>query len=142
VKPPAFMVLSATLHLPLPLYDLSENNFRKLEMDLRNIMHSPEDFLRDFDRKELAPLIAEKKALIGERGSDRQKRKSFRRLKEINAILFERVKPIYNEKAKQMEDRKRQIEWNNIVGRRDYPFCIYPEEKLEDFYRDIIQGIS
>jgi len=141
-KPPPYIVLSATLLLPFKLYDPDEASVRELENELRRAQHAPEIFLDEDSRSRLSGLIDEKLSLINVEAPARSKRRAFRRLKEINKALFEKARPAYDEVSRRLKELKKQIQWNEVLARRDYPFCIYPENQLDKFFSDKIKRIG
>jgi len=141
--PPAqFLVISGTLLLPLERFDASKEDARKLEEEIREMSRSPQDHLTEGEGGELQHLVAERASLVGVQGSAREKRRAFRRLKEIDRILLEKVKPLREKKEKELAEIKRQLEWNDVACRRDYPFCIYPAEMLSGFYEKAVKSVG
>jgi hypothetical protein len=90
----------------------------------------------------LQSLIDEKLSLIDAGGNPRAKRKAFRRLKEINRILFEKAAPAFAELSRRLKEATLQAERNEVLGRRDYPFCVYPRGQLEGFLAEKIGRIG
>jgi hypothetical protein len=141
-RPPAYLVASGTLFLPFELHDVSDDDIKELEEELRELKHSPEDFLGENVSDEARALMEEKNSLINVGGSARARRRAFRRLKEVNRLLYEKAKPLAEKKRTALAKIKQRAEWNGVLGRRDYPFCIHPTEKLEHFFHDKRERIA
>ncbi len=50
IEPPAFQVLSATLHLPLPAFPSSVNDLKQAERRVRDLQWNPQFYLSDKQR--------------------------------------------------------------------------------------------
>ena len=37
-------------------------------------------------------------------------------------------------KEKEIDDTERKLRYNTVVMNREYPFCIYPESMLREFF--------
>jgi hypothetical protein len=142
-EPPAYLVLSGTLHLPLPIFPAKPDECRRLARDLRDMHWNPQRHLNEKPvtrsewrrpNPELPELLAKKTEWIARQpGDPRQRRERFQMLRQITSAL----QPFGKEKAQLLQERlgrcHREIQANRILQNREYAFCLYPEETLRPF---------
>ena len=133
VEPPAFLVLSATRLLPLPSPPAGPDDHRRLAHELRDLHWNPQRHLPpgDGDMRELA---GRKKGLIAEAPADAAgRRERFHALRTVTAGLRA---PLAGEERRllaELGETDRRLAANAVLHRRDYAFCLYPEETLRPF---------
>jgi hypothetical protein len=136
---PGFLVLTATRLLPLPRFDVTADSCRELAREHRDLWYNPQRHLPG----ELPPaahsLVLQKQAWIGRVGATHDERRArFGRLRELN----EQLRPfLQNEEQVLARDRDQcrdQLGVNQVLGRRDYAFCLYPAERLQELYRGLL----
>lgn len=136
VEPPAYLVLSATLLLPLPNYPARPDDCRRLKREARDLYYNPERHL-DADtlaRPEVAGLVARKQALVREEPASRRgRRERFRCLREVNELLRAPADGKLAAARRELADCEAEARANAILRRRDYPFVLYPEWTLRPF---------
>ncbi len=139
LEPPAYMILSGTLHLPLPIFPIRPEDCRRLARALRDLHWNPQ---RHLDEKlqrqrgeqgegDLAILKAE---LIARQADDLvQRRQRFQMLRE----LTEKLRPLVSDRERVLKEGltqcQRKVQANRILQSREYAFCLYPEETLRPF---------
>jgi hypothetical protein len=80
-------------------------------------------------------MVSEKKELIaGNARNSEERHRAFDRLKELNDLMKEKIRPLVEEKEKELEDLEKKLMYNSIVTNREYPFCIYPESILGELF--------
>jgi hypothetical protein len=135
-KPPAFVVLSATLWLPLPRTAARPDDCRRQARDLRDVHYNPQRNLgADLGQDpSLQWLVAEKQAWINLQPADAPGRR--RRFQELRALTEQLRTPLYDREQQLREELSRcrhQVEVNAVLQRRDYAFCLFPEATLRPF---------
>jgi hypothetical protein len=148
-QPPGFMILSATLHLPikspLPLGEgkgegsVFMANPISIDRQLRELSYHPERFLDGvFEQSkgipgEVQTLIDKKRKWITTPQTIENARTRCRAIRGINESLqpwLENPRRQFldsREKAAEQEQAERILSW------REYGFCLYPEETLHGF---------
>jgi hypothetical protein len=133
IPAPAFLVLSATLLLPLPRYPDATKQVRALEQRWRDLVFKPERFVEKNDKTE--PLARAKQEWIARAGLTHEERvERYHRIREINARLLPYVLPQTQRVQVDHLEQQRRAEQDEIAARRDYAFCLYPEEMLRTFF--------
>jgi hypothetical protein len=136
---PGFLVLTATRLLPLPRFDVTPDSCRELGRAHRDLWYNPQ---RHFNG-ELPPaardLVLEKQAWIGRVGATHgERRERFARLRALN----EQLRPFLQEEAQRLAGERDQcrdrLTVNQISERRDYAFCLYPAERLQELYQGLL----
>jgi len=136
LKPPGFLVLSATLLLPFPHNDRSAEDCRRLSHALRDLAWNPQRHLPADANEEIRMLAHEKKFLIEQTGGDGRTR--YHRLRELTGRLRSLLGEQEEALRQQVSLCHKQVEANQVLGRRDYAFCFYPEALLREFCRDFL----
>jgi hypothetical protein len=136
IEPPAFMVLSATLLLPLASFAANVEERNRLQRTVRDLHYNPQRYLVDASTNGIiAELIAAKRHWIERAPADRsERRQRFETIRRLNEQLVPYVQDREASAKGQLERIDMQLNANGILQRRDYAFCLYPEEKLRSFY--------
>ncbi len=145
IHPPHFLRLSATLYLgiaePFDVQPADENRLQALLRDLR--YHSE----RHLPPAAAGKLVAEKRELIAQQhaarntGLSRSKRRThrhenrerFRRLQQVNAALSEQTRDQQSDALAELETLRSELAANTVLTDREFPFCLYPEERIRPF---------
>jgi len=138
LTPPLYMVATGTLRLPLERPDVTPDDQRRLAWRRRDLIHNPQRHIgakihlspRDRD------ILMTKAVLMGHeplRHRDRKDR--FFQMRHINEDLQHLVEPQKETARDEKAAIDRRLEENAILARRDYAFCLYPEEQLRSFLR-------
>jgi hypothetical protein len=136
LQPPAYLVLSGTLRLPLPAYPVTTDDRRGLARRLRDLAYNPQRHLQDGAAAAPAAreLVAEKDAWIARQPQGRgERRERFRRLRALNDLLRPWVTGQAERLEKELVGCDRMLQANALLRRRDYAFCLYPEATLRPF---------
>jgi hypothetical protein len=145
VEPPGFLVLSATLELPMPAFSVSPGDVRNLAREARDLLCNPQRHLgvRIVQDSEAAELAAHKSALIALEPADGHGRRE--KYRALHAVT-ERLRPFLADRERSLHQelalRKNELEANAVLRQRDYAFCLYPEEKLRPFCTAFLEGAS
>jgi hypothetical protein len=146
VEPPDFVTTSATLHLPFQAFNVTAADLNARRRLLRDMRYNPERHLPP-DLKtnnEITSLIMEKQKIIetadGQNHAERSQK--FERIREINGLIEDKLLPYMEREKTELERIERLVLHNEIIRNRAYPFCIYPESQLKDFYglHSLLQG--
>ncbi len=141
VAPPAIMVISATLQLPIVRRPVTADHVRHVERRLRDLTWHPETALEweaIADRPAAEALVAAKRRWIETPPAPDNARTRFREIRRINAALQVWLEP----KRRALEARRAELvealRAEAILGSREYAFCLYPAEALRQFYREVL----
>jgi hypothetical protein len=145
---PAYMTMSATLQLPLGgVHNVQPADALRMEGMLRDLRFNADRHLAHDNSPAAAALVAEKQRLIAEQhaapqsGQTRRERRqrsraNFERYRRLQAIHAE-LAPFAGEIRQRFEDDlqsvRRQLAANAVLQNREYPFCLFPAEKLQRF---------
>ena len=139
LEPPAYQVLSATLHLPLPGFPATADDVTRAERLVRDLHWNPQRHLtpENAARPEVRALLAEKESLTAnEPATDR--REWFRALQRIT----ERLQPFVRDQVAPAEANlirtRTEAAANAVLRRRDYAWVLYPEETLRPFLQQFL----
>jgi len=144
LAPPRFLVLSATLHLPIARRRVVEEDVRAIEHRLRELTYHPELYVDPYadvppgasDR--LARLIAAKRRWIRTKPTASGARTRCRQIRRINEALQPWVAP---QRRRLLADRQRTEEAlraESVLSWREYGFCLFPEKTLRNFLVELL----
>ena len=141
IDPPAYQVLSATLHLPLPGFPATAADVDRAARLVRDLHWNPQRHLPPdaYDRPDVRALLAEKAALAAAEPTDRAARREwFRTLqavtKRLRRFVRDRVGPAEAARAR----TEAEAAANAVLRRRDYAWVLYPEETLRPFLQQFL----
>jgi hypothetical protein len=136
LEPPGYLVLSATLLLPLPRYPATAADCRRCWRQLRELRCNPQRHLDELQEipglaRELAQRKEQRIATPGM--TRRQRRQRFHELRHLTEELRGFFSPQEQAAHEAWQRCRQQVQANQILQRRDYAFCLYPEELLQPF---------
>lgn len=152
LRPPSFLTLSATLHLPLAEpFDVTPNDVRHLQGLLRDLRYNSDRHLAPGNNEQADALIAEKRRLIAEeqrssaepqprserRLHRRERHERYLRLREIGQQLAELTISQKQRIEADLAVTEQQLAANTVLKNREFSFCLYPAEKLRSFLTDL-----
>jgi hypothetical protein len=131
-EPPGFLVISATLHLPVTHLNVTADDLRRVDHLLRELTYNPDRAIESDDRETLA-AIAQKQAAIG---TERTRANARWRTGQIRAAN-EQLQPLVAARREQLIAERdsivRQLRAEAVWSSREYAFCLYPEKSLRNF---------
>jgi hypothetical protein len=136
VEPPRFLVLTATLLLPLPSQPVRVEDCRRLRRTLRDLRHNPQRHLAESvaARPEVAELLARQRAWVSRQpAGPRERRERFAELRRLRERLGQYLDGQEQAAARELEACDYRLRANAVLRRRDYAFCLYPERELRQF---------
>jgi hypothetical protein len=132
-EPPEFLVLSATRLLPLPTAAVRADDHYRMGRELRDLRWNPQRHLPDGESG-LKDLAVEKQDLIAAEPADAgAKLERFLDLRAVTTRLAAPLAESANRLREKLAVTDRNLEANAVLRRRDYAFCLYPEETLRPF---------
>jgi hypothetical protein len=142
IEPPAYQVLSATLHLPLPTFPSSANDLTRAERRLRDLRWNPQHGLRAEQRADAAvrALLDAHAALAAHEppyANRSARREWFRALQGIKEQLRTFVADQTPGAEAELRRVRGEVSANAILQRRDFAWVLYPEEALRPFLTSV-----
>ncbi|WP_417848495.1 hypothetical protein [Thalassoglobus sp.] len=150
IIPPHFLVLSATLHLPVDSFDVTESEVRELKAKLRDYQFNADRYLTD----DLAgSLKAKKNELIREHWSAQttnlpkrervknrfQNRNRHRELNAVNDSLFKLAKPQVDSLKRTLAEKELQLKANSVLRSREYSSVLFPVEAVSSLATELLE---
>jgi len=134
-EPPIYIVLSATRWLPLPRAAVSVEDRRRLARAVRDVHFNPQRYLDETATSDnLAELAEQKQAWIARRAATvRERRERFHMLRTLTEQLRHPLRPREDQLRQALARCERQLRANAVLQRRDYSFCLFPENILRPF---------
>lgn len=143
VSPPPFLVVTGTLRLPLPRHEVSEHDLMRLQWRRRDLIFNPQRHIPA--RTRLSPrdheILMTKAVLmryVPHRHKERKDR--FFQMRHLNEDLQHLVADQTRETRKEIHQTERALHHNAILGRRDYAFCLHPEDSLRRFVSQVLEA--
>lgn len=137
-EPPAYQVLSATLHLPLPSFPTTVESVQRSERLLRDLRWNPQYHLKSEETVSAAvlQLIAEKEMLTETEppSTDHPARRQwFRALQHLTGRLRPFVEGRISAAQETIRRQELELQANRVLQRRDYSWVFFPESTLRPF---------
>lgn len=139
VEPPAFVVASMTMYLPLGAHVVGPEEVSEAKERVNRLTHNPDTLLDevDFDdpaeRERAIALSAEKARLVAAIAQPDADRKTLGlRIKAVNAELAELLAPLREELEQRLELLEAQTAASEILTDRTYPFCFWDPREIAD----------
>lgn len=139
VEPPAFVVASMTMYLPLGAHIVTEEEVAAAKEQLNRLDHNPDALLGDveFDSVDeearAVALAAEKTSLVAAIAAPGADKKLLGlRIREVNADLSSLLAPLKDELAVELASLESQFAASEILTDRTYPFCFWSPEEVAD----------
>jgi hypothetical protein len=133
LQPPGFLVLSATLRLPLPRYPVKAEDCRRLAHELRDLHWNPQRHPEALTTAgpEALSLARDKTRWIGREEVNGRER--HRILRQLTEELQVRLRGRESELRQELTRCQEYVQANEVLRRRDYAFCLFPEALLREF---------
>ncbi len=136
IDPPAYQVLSATLHLPLPTFPTTPGDVSALARRDRDLYWNPQRHVPgpESERPEVRELVRRHDVLAAVEPPDPAGRKRrFRELREVGDQLRTLLMPRMAESRHWLDRARQEAAANAILTRRDFAWVLYPEQTLKPF---------
>jgi hypothetical protein len=136
------MIASATLLLPLPRLPEAHQQERESRRHLRDLTYKPDLFVDRETRVEA--LIREKQQWIQREGgaTHAERVERFERIRALNAQLLPFVASDMAQTRAALDKCRRQVLRHEVAARRDFPFSLYPEPMLREFFQSSACGFA
>jgi len=142
VEPPAFVVASMTMYLPLGAHVVAEDEVAAAKERLNRIVHNPDALLGEVEfetateRDEALSLAAEKLDLVKLIAQpDADKKALGARIRDVNARLSMVLAPLRESYANDLARLEIQLAATEILTDRTYPFCFWDPVEIADKVR-------
>jgi hypothetical protein len=131
MQPPAFMVLTGTLQLPIQAYPKSADDERSARRLVRDIHWNPQRHLPP-DAEDWHDMV-EARQRVTVQPDQTWRKERFKELRRLTDRIRTRVADIEAEARRAAERTSAEVAANAILRRRDYAFCLFPESILRPF---------
>lgn len=139
VEPPAFVVASLTMYLPLGAHVVTDDEVSAARERLNRLEHNPNqvlgevEFDSDEERTRAYDLAAEKDRLVSAIAApDADKKTLGTRIREVNGELSSLLDPLREGWAAELASLESQREAAEVFTDRGYPFCFWSPTEIAD----------
>jgi hypothetical protein len=131
-----YVVLTATLVLPLPRFAVDAAACRRLAREHRDLWYNPQRHFADGVPVPARDLIQiRQECVLRACTTHAQRRARCRELRSLNERLRSFLAAEEQRLRQDRDECLSRLRVNGVLGRRDYAFCLYPQQMLSDFYR-------
>ncbi len=133
--PPEYLVLSATRWLPLPRPPATPDDRRRLRHELRDVHFNPQRHLDALPPGERLFELSERKHewIARQPATCTERRERFRMLRQLTEELRRSLVPRAEQLRRRLQLCEQELRTNVVLERRDYSFCLFPENVLRPF---------
>jgi hypothetical protein len=145
IDPPAFQVVSGTLHLPFPAFPHSADDVKRLECLRRDIDWNPHRHLtaEQRARPEVAELLRRRDELNAQSPTGRPARRQH--FQDRRAVV-DALRPLVAGRVAAVEGEMltatAEARANAVLFRRDYPWVLFPRDVLVPFLKGVQDAAS
>ena len=141
VEPPHFLVVSCTLYLNFKSSPgTSDSKISALKKKIRDLEFNPQRYTDELTltKKEKIKIreLAEKKTELIKKIkkvlSLIEKQKISEKMKGINNIIMEKIKPLRYELSKKLEDEEEKNKHSKVYTFREFPYCFFSAKELRN----------
>ncbi|MGV3486370.1 MAG: hypothetical protein ACO1RT_18270 [Planctomycetaceae bacterium] len=136
VTPPAMMVVSATIQLPVEGLGLSAATVTDVKRQLREIRFAPERFAAVHELP--AQLLERKRQLISHPPEDTEKKAWHAEVSRINRELEHQLSGVRTELESQLAAAKQAAASAAVIRSREYSFCLFELDDLLATYKTLL----
>jgi hypothetical protein len=134
LQPPAFLVLTGTMRLPLPRLPATSEDLRRAERLARDLYWNPQRHLPHRSGDAAHSMVAERRGIESLEPDGQPARKDrYSRLREYARQLRPFVADEMGEVLRQRDRIAQEVAANAVLGGRDFAFCLYPESTIRPF---------
>jgi hypothetical protein len=140
-QPPAMMVLSATLHLPIDRPWASTEELRAIERELRELRYHPERYLDGLGGT-AGESVSAKRQWVATPQIAENARLRCQAIRRANAALQPKVADRRQQLERRQAETVRRLHAEGVLAWREYAFCLYPETTLREFLSGLLHKMS
>jgi hypothetical protein len=134
IEPPAYVMITATLRLPLGDWNVDfASALRDLERRRRDLEWNPERYIDDalMERSPICDWVEEKAALQETKPPTKKERRArFRRFRELNQSLREFVSTSFREATESIQQAEADAAARSLMGSREFFFGFHSAQSL------------
>ncbi len=144
LQPPGFLVLSATLLLPVPRQRVTTQEARAIDRQLRDLDYHPETAIDAMGCSrpdcEAGELVAGKKRWIATPQTAENARTRWQEIRRVNAAIQPFVAGRREDLLRHRSATAAALAAEAVLSWREYAFCLYPEPFLRDAFAGLLPG--
>jgi hypothetical protein len=142
LEPLRFLVVSATLHLPVAHRTTTADDLRAVQQRLRELAWHPELYVQESagTLPDPAELIAAKRAWIRTEPTPQDALRRFGEIRRINELLQPYVEADRRRLQKDRDRTAQSLRDEAVLGWREYAFCLFPEKTLREVFDRLLVG--
>lgn len=130
IRPPSFLTLTATKMLPTSYDHVSHADITRLDQLLRELTFHPETQISNPDQV-VAEVTARKYEWVRQDPMRGERLQRHLAIEECNQLLQTYVQPQRRQYQLQREELETKIHTSQIMGSREFSFCLFPIELAE-----------
>ncbi len=141
LAPPSFVTLSGTLRLPIDHRKVSPNRLSELRQGLREVRYHPECFVHELaldavNQPQVDTWVEQKKRWIQTTKTTSNTAQRHLQINAANEALQPWLLPQRHQIQRELAATIAQTRTNQLLESREYPFCLFPRDLLQNFLLD------
>jgi hypothetical protein len=144
VEPPEYLILSARRWLPLPHPAARPIDRRRLQHELRDVHYNPQRHLDGMPTSDPLSEVARRKQewIARQPATPAERRERFRTLRALTEELRRPLQPREEQLRRQLHLCEQELRTSDVLERRDYSFCLFPESTLRPFCTQFLDAAT
>lgn len=142
LRPPAYMVLSATLQLPIDREPFNVERLQAVDQTLRDLTYQPERYAvaeSPAAAEKLAELIEAKASWVQTVPSRQNARQRCHAIRDLNEKMQPWVQPTRLRMLHTRDELSQSSRIDRVLSSREYGFCLYPLKNLHGFMLEFLR---
>lgn len=138
VEPPRYLTLSATLLLPFQRFHVDAPQVAQLTAQRRDLWYTPARHVQA-TRSDVRQLLEARNDWLKHDQTTKTARGTrYHALRKNNHQLRLTIREQWGRVTRQLIEAEQQLEANAVLSRRDFAFCLHPEETLRRFCQQFL----
>ncbi|MHC4398366.1 MAG: hypothetical protein ACYTG0_01660 [Planctomycetota bacterium] len=144
LEPPGFVILSATLRLPIVREQTTVDDVRRIQRRLRELTYHPERYINGLGEEaggrggDPRALVAAKRHWVRLAQTPDNASARYREIRRINEALQPWVASLRDRWIRERRRVGRAVEAEAVLAWREYAFCLHPEKTLREFLAEAL----
>ncbi len=133
IEPPAYQILTATLHLPLEQPHYDPDALHQAQRVTRDLRWNPYKYLERAEHAEHREIIAMPQT------TRRERRARYRAFRDLSTRLQPQIEHLRESNCDRRAVLEQRLAANSVLTRRDYAWILYPESVLKPFLQRFLE---
>ncbi|QDU59127.1 hypothetical protein [Aeoliella mucimassa] len=139
IVPPAYVALSATMHLPIEHRSVSSGDLQRVAHYLRDWQWHPENWLDSESDSVVEQALSHKRHWLALPKTEQNAAERHQAIHEANAALRQATDEVRQRLEREQAELEEQYRASQVLESREYSFCLFPADDLRERMTQLVQ---